>query len=249
MKNLKKLFPLFIMAVIMSATMTSCLSSSDDDDSVLTPEQESQYRQLISGTYYGNTYYYNTAVEKNKSYFYNDSIEDMTLRVKAADSTMVLESVPVKLFFKMLKTTKSYTESELNNLSDSEKEKLTRNEAIQKAAEEKGVIDMKLAYMLSLTPSNGALTYYVSPYTIEFTLDYQEAKHEMAIVFMSYTPAQWYSNKNAVVFFETAIYDGKVRNTKTGKDEYQLLDGQTLYNDNMTTDEQSELMFEFYGQH
>ncbi len=146
-----------------------------------------------------------------------------------------------------MKTTKDYTATQLSNLTDSEKAKLVRNEAMIQAAENKGNIDMKFKYMLRPTPSNGSLTYYVSPYTVEMTLEYQGEKHDIAIAFMSFTFAQWYQNANAVIFMETAIYDGKVRNSKTGKDEYQLLDGEALYTDQMSTTEQSDIMFEFYG--
>ncbi len=246
MKSLKKTLPLLIMAVFMAIGMTSCLSDSDNDD-VLTPEQDSQYRSMINGTYYGKMYFYDRSNTAKTSYFYNDSITDMALRQYAADSTIVIEGVPAKLLFKALKTTNDYTATQLSNLTDSEKAKLVRNEAMIQAAENKGNIDMKFKYMLRPTPSNGSLTYYVSPYTVEMTLEYQGEKHDIAIAFMSFTFAQWYQNANAVIFMETAIYDGKVRNSKTGKDEYQLLDGEALYTDQMSTTEQSDIMFEFYG--
>ncbi len=246
MKNFKKILPLLIMTVCMATSMTSCLSDSDSDD-VLTPEQEKLYRANISGTYFGKTYFYNRGNKKNSTYFYNDSISSMALRQNSADSTIILESFPAKLLFKVLKTTKDYTEAQLNNLSDSEKEKLARNQAIIDAAEDKENIDMKFKYMLRPTPVNNVLTYYVSPFTVEMNLEYQGEKHDIAVAFMSLTPAQWSNNSNVVVFMETAIYDGKIRNSKTGKEEYQLLDGEALYNDQLTTTEQSELMFEFYG--
>ncbi len=90
MKSLKKTLPLLIMAVFMTIGMTSCLSDSDNDD-VLTPEQDSQYRSMINGTYYGKMYFYDRSNTAKTSYFYNDSITDMALRQYAADSTIVID--------------------------------------------------------------------------------------------------------------------------------------------------------------
>lgn len=102
MKKLINILPLFIIGMLVSLSMTSCVDN-DDDTNGLTENEIKTCIMTMSGSYSGKLYYFNKDIDKTKYPKQTDSIENMTVRFSYPESAFVIESVPVKLFFKQLK--------------------------------------------------------------------------------------------------------------------------------------------------
>lgn len=219
MKRLKSILPALLVALMAAVSMTSCLNDDGNDNSV-TPEQEKQYRMMMSGNYRGKIFFKNEEINDNKNPNKIDTLKSQECRFNYADSTINVYSVPAKLLFKALEG----------------------HESLKAAAEAYGDVDIKLKYGI-YTANGGTISYITATNPVQLTLEYDGAKHDLAIAFVSSVMGYYANNTVDFQFVEAAIYDGK---DASGK--WKLLEnGGELYTQGMENSKLNNLIFEFYG--
>lgn len=237
MKRLKNLLPLFLMALITSMTLVSCLDS--DDDETMSQGRKEQCKMLMSGNYAGKLYWFDKNIDKSQYPKQVDSLQT-SLRV-SLDGTMTLYGFPIKLFFKELDVTANYSEEKLASLSDQQRATLKRNDEIVKAAEEYGTADLTMGY--DFYAERSSIFYYVcQPKGVTFKLNYGGTTHDMAVGFVMNSPGIYANKMNSLQIVQYGIYDGK-----DSANNYMLLDGKPLYSETLTDADLLKLKFEFDG--
>lgn len=237
MKRLKNLLPLFLLALITSMTMVSCLSS--DDDETLSDNKKNNYKMLMSGNYAGKLYWFDKNIDKSKYPKQVDSLQT-TLKV-GLDNTMTLYDFPVKLFFKELDVTANYSAEKLAGMTDQQLATLKRNDAIVKAAEEYGNADIKLGYDL-YAEQNSAVYGTVAPQGVKLQLNYDGKEHDMAVSFVLNSPVVYVNKYIGMQIVMYGIFDGK-----DSANNYMLLDGKALYSETISDADLLKIKFEFDG--
>lgn len=218
MKRLKSILPALLVALMAAVSMTSCLD--DGNDNGITPEQEKQYRMVISGNYRGKILFKNEEINDSKNPNKIDSLLYKECRFNYADSTINLYSVPAKLLFKALEG----------------------HESLKAAAEAYGNVDLTLKYGI-YAADNGGIYYLAVTSPVKLTLEYDGEKHDLAIAFLSNTRGYYVKNTVLFQFVEAAIYDGK-----DSSGNWKLLEnGGELYKQGMEDSKLNNLLFEFYG--
>lgn len=237
MKRLKNLLPLFLLALITSMTMVSCLSS--DDDETIPDNKKNGYKMLMSGNYAGKLYWFDKNIDKSKYPKQVDSLQT-TLKV-GLDNTMTLYDFPVKLFFKELDVTANYSAEKLKDMTDQQLATLKRNDAIVKAAEEYGNTDITLGYDLYAEKSP-AIYGTVAPQGVKLQLNYDGKEHDMAVSFVLNSPVVYANKYIGMQIVMYGVFDGK-----DSANNYMLLDGKAFYSETMTDSELLKIKFEFDG--
>lgn len=238
MKKLRKLFPLMLVALMVSVTMTSCLDNGDDDG--LSDQDKQTWLLQASGSYTGKIYWFDKNIDKTQYPKQVDSLE--TVAKLSIDNTVTLYDFPVKLFFKQLDVRANYTEEQLKDLPADDLAILQRNEEMRQAAEEYGNVDLKMnLYIYNVV--NNYLYYSVAPQTLKLTLNYGGASHDIKIAFINGTQGIYNANRNYIQIYEAAIFDGTDSN---GQDK--LLDGKALYSNDMLETQRKDIIFEFNGE-
>ena len=221
MKRLKNILPALFVAFVAAVSLTSCLGD-DGFSNGISPELEMKYRMTMSGNYRGKVFFKNNEITDSNNKSKIDSLLYKEADFKYADSTVVLQSIPAKLFFKAI---------DYDNLKE--------------AAEAYGDVDVRLKYEI-YGGEDGATDYLLSVKPITLTLEYDGAKHDLLIAFMTNTRGYYRNNKMFFQFIEAAIYDGKDE-----KGKWKLLeDGGELYKqglENTDPDKFKNLIFEFSG--
>lgn len=237
MKKLKKLLPLFLMALITSMTMVSCLNS--DDDETIPDSKKESYKMLMSGNYSGKLYWFDKNIDKSK---YPKQVDSLETTVKVGlDGTMTLYDFPIKLFFKELDVTANYSEEKLAGLTEQQLATLKRNDEIVKAAEEYGNMDVTINY--DFYAERSSVLYYVCmPKGVTFQLNYGGKTHDVGIGFVMNSPGIYANKLNSFQIVEYGIYDGK-----DSSNNYMLLDGKPLYDESLSDADLLKLKFEFDG--
>lgn len=218
MKKLINILPLFIIGMLVSLSMTSCIDN-DDDTNGLTENEIKTCIMTMSGSYSGKLYYFNKDIDKTKFPNQTDSIENMTVRFSYPESAFVIETVPVKLFFKQLKG----------------------HDDLKAAADDYGYTDIKVKYVPYYLKSK-YIRYYNQPETISMNLFYGNVNHDIKIAFMQNSLGEWFDGQTHFQLFEAAIYDGY-----DSKGQPELLDGKALYNQGLSTEDAKDLIFEYVG--
>lgn len=220
MKKLKEILPLLILGLMLSVSMVSCLND-DDDNKGLSDNEKKNCVAKMSGNYQGKIYYFDKNIDKTQYPKQTDSIEDVTVRFSYPESAFIIEDFPVKLFFKQIKN----------------------HDDLKAAAEEYGQTDLKVVYVPYATQdSYKYIAYYNQPQTVSMKLKYGNLDHEVKVAFMLNSFGEWYNKKAHLQLVEGAVY---VDYDSNGQPD--LLDGKALFNQNLTEDEEKDLIFEFVG--
>lgn len=183
MKNLKKLLMTFIGIIAVAMCVTSCLNSDDDSIDAVT---QNRYQKLMSGMYSGKARFYQLkstrSFSSQKTYVKYDSIH--TSWDVNADSTFRINNFPVFMLDSAVVVEKSATGTEAEKYR-------ALNQAIRalKNSSEGYLMWTKARYVIPSTSwvSENVIQFYVQPYTIERTINFDGADHKVYFVFSPYT--------------------------------------------------------------
>lgn len=189
MKNLRKFLPIFIIGMLASITMVSCLDDNNDNNQELTEEQKATCASLMRGNYTGKLLYYNKANPVDKDKVYNDSIEDFEVRINYPERSIVAYNFPVRLLFKQL----------------------SGHDDMKEAAKDL-TVDLRLSYEpYALT--NSLISYYMKEIkNVPVTLSYGGETHTINVYFLQNTIGEWKDNKTAFILFEYGLAETEDKN-------------------------------------
>ncbi len=205
MRKLSIVIAMVLIAITSTTVFTSCLGDDDDEYKTYTQAEMAAFMRQIDGNYKGSLILYNDTVSSANGRIV-DSLSVSSI-VSAADSTIVINDVPARVFAKYFYSSTydpftAMTTVFVNPLYESLVNAL-------KALPNQQLV---LHHVFYDTTNTGLIYYGIYPEEKTFRLNYDGADHTVSFRFLNNLNCngQYYDGKVSYVFY---VYDIRIDET------------------------------------